>query len=472
MARRLVIIGLFISIFGLGAASQTLTQAKNWYLHNEYQKALPIFQKGLIQKPKDPNLNLWYGACLLETGKTDLSLPHLQIAKQKKLSDADFYLAKYFLKTAVADSALVYINRYLEYPRLSSVQKSTALGLKTDIERTLESLQRVEDITFIDSIIVPKSALYSTIKLSPEAGKIRPVKSAFPDVAKSAGMAYLPEKGDRGFYARAYADKGFDIIARHRLLDFWDKEEPLSDIINSESDELNPFFLSDGTTLYFASNRSGTFGGLDLYVTRLNSKGSYLLPDHLNKPFNSIANDYFILIDEFSNRGYLATDRNQREGYVAIYTFLPNSSSKMLQNKSLRELQDFANIRSIRATWEGKNMDSLLIQPEKTKIIAQQKEPAMTFQINDRLIYHQESEFVSNEARLLYKEFRKLNLQHTEKTKELEEKRALWLKSTPDEQIKITDEILKLENETLQLTKKLPLLEIKTRNAELSERSK
>jgi hypothetical protein len=472
MKRRLLIIAVFIGVFGWEASSQTLVQAKNWYLQSEYQKALPVFRKELTKKPKDASLNLWYGACLLETGKADIALPYLQLAKQRNLPDAEWYIAKYLMKVAAPDSALVVINHYLEYPKLDATRKDAAINLKTDIERTLESLQKVEDVTFIDSVIIPKSALYTAIKLAPEAGKIAPAKTAFPDIAKTIGAVYLPEKNDRIFYASSNNGAGFDIVARHRLLNDWDKEEPLSDIINSVSDELNPFYLSDGTTLYFASNRPGSFGGLDLYVTRLNNNGAYLLPDHLNMPFNSSANDYFLLIDEFSNRGYLATDRNQAKGYAIIYTFLPNPSNHMLQGKSLKELQDFANIRSIRATWAGKNMDSLLVQPEKAKVVAQHNEPETTFQINDTWSYNQESDFVSDEARNLYKEYHKLHLILAEKAKILDEKRTTYLSSTPTEQIQISDEILKLENETMKISRMLPDLEMKIRNAELAKRSK
>jgi hypothetical protein len=472
MRRRLFILWVFCMSFWAESSSQTLTQAKNWYLQNDYQKALPVFGNELKKRPRDPSLNLWYGACLLETGKTELSKSYLETARQKSIMDADYFLARYFMKIDLPDSALVLINHYLAFPKLENAKKDAAINLKTDIETHLGNLQKVEDICFIDSIIVLKSALYTTVKISPDAGTIVPVKPAFPDAAKTLGMAYLTEKNDRGFYASAYPDKGYDIVARHRLLENWDKEEPLSNIINSEADEMNPYYLSDGTTLYFASNRPGTFGGFDLYVTRQSKNNTYLLPDHLNMPFNSPANDYFLIIDEFSNRGYLATDRNQPKGYVAIYTFLPNPTNVMLQGKSLQELQDFANIRSIKATWEGKNLDSLLQQPKKPVFDTVSHEPDIVFIMNDQLSYHQESDFVSSEARNLYRTYRTLNKQLIEESQTLNKKRECYLQAGTEQKAKLTEEILKLEKDVFSLKQQLPVLETQIRNLELSKRSK
>ncbi|MFA7043783.1 MAG: hypothetical protein WC186_05520 [Bacteroidales bacterium] len=463
-------------VFSIGGfiQAQTLSQAKSLYAKGYYQKALPIFKQELKKRPMDASLNLWYGACLLETGNPQASLPHLQIAATKKLPEADRYLAKYYLKSYAPDTALIYIDKYLDNPRIDEDKKESGQVLKTSIEAFIEQSQRVEDVCFIDSIVVPKSKLYSTIKLSTEAGRLMPANKAFPEIPASAGSAYFPERNDRAFFASSIAGNNLDIVARHRILNEWGEDEPLPETINTEADECNPYFLSDGVTLYFASNRKGSMGGYDLYVTRLNSsKNTYLLPNQLDKPFNSSANDYFLIIDEFAKRGYLATDRNQPKDYVAIYTFIPSRTKNMLQGKSTKELEDFAQIRSIKATQKGKNLDSLL-QNSPTPILTtvRENEPDIIFIINDTLQYSKESDFQSEEARKEYISYRSTYQKYAKSQIQLEEKRAQYLQANPEEQKQLSAKILQLESDILKVKKELPSMEKRVRNLEITKISK
>lgn len=464
----LITIWLLISC-GFSQA-QTLSQAKILYTKGEYKKAIPAFKEGLQTKPKDPSLNLWYGVCLLETGNTEASFNYLKFAENKRLPEASRFLASYYLKSMSPDTALIFINKYLENTKISADNKEKGLLVKASIESCLEQLQHIEDICFIDSVVLQKKDLFSAVTLSEEAGKIMSVHTAFKEVPLSSGYAYFPERNDRAYYANRYPEKGLDIVARHRVIEDWGNIEPLSDVINTEANECNPYFLSDGVTLYFASNGHGSIGGYDLFVTRLNrSSNTFLVPDHLNMPFNSTANDFFLIIDEFANRGYLATDRNQPEGNVAIYTFIPNKVKTLIQGKSFRELQDFAQIRSIKATQVGKNLDSLLQKSDVQVLTVKENEPDVIFVINDSIRYSQVSDFQSEDARKQYIEYRALYQKFTKGKKALEEKRAQYLEATIEDQRKLEAEILLLEADVIKTQRELPVMEKRVRNLEISK---
>lgn len=467
---------LFLLIFCISSfiQAQTQSQAKALYSKGEYRKALPAFRNELKLNPKDANLNFWYGVCLLETKSQETALPYLKFAKEKHISEANHYLAKYYLTISSPDIALTYLNKYLETSKIDPKKKQSLFALKDSIESQIVKSKKVEDICFIDSIIIPKSALFSTIKLSPEAGNLIPADSASLKESGTSGGAYLPERNDRIYYAKKIPGKGLDIVARHRILNEWGKDEILPDIINTEADECNPYFLSDGVTLYFASKGHGSMGGYDLFVTRFDKEtDTYLLPYRLNMPFNSKANDYFLVIDEFNHRGYLATDRNQPEGMVAIYTFLPNDSVTMLKGKSDEELNSFAQIRSIKATWEGKNIDSLLhkttVQP---LIVARENVSDVPFIINDSLSYNNPSQFKSGEAKREYINFLSKYKKYLLQKKTLEDKRLQYLQASPESQAQLSADILRMEKEILTLEQELPVLEKKVRNLEITELSK
>jgi hypothetical protein len=47
----------------------------------------------------------------------------------------------------------------------------------------------------------------------------------------------------------------------------WSPPVNLGGVVNSTSSDQQPYIASDRQTLFFASDRPGGFGGLDLYVT-------------------------------------------------------------------------------------------------------------------------------------------------------------------------------------------------------------
>ncbi len=65
----------------------------------------------------------------------------------------------------------------------------------------------------------------------------------------------------------------------------WTDPQPLA--LNSSADELDPFLSNDGHWLYFASNRKGGHGGLDLYRAAVAADGSLGAPQNLGPTTNT-----------------------------------------------------------------------------------------------------------------------------------------------------------------------------------------
>ena len=87
----------------------------------------------------------------------------------------------------------------------------------------------------------------------------------------------------------------------------------LSDIVNTEGDELYPYLRND-STLYFSSNGHGGMGGLDIFVTTLDPSGEWTEPVNLKHPFNSIGNDYGITFHPTEERGFFSSNRDTKNG--------------------------------------------------------------------------------------------------------------------------------------------------------------
>ncbi|MDA9773994.1 hypothetical protein N9B82_03465 [Saprospiraceae bacterium] len=78
--------------------------------------------------------------------------------------------------------------------------------------------------------------------------------------------------------------------------------------INTKEDELTPFYHIPSNTLYFSSDGYRTLGGYDVFSSAYTSQG-YGEPIHLNNPLNSSYHDiYFVMADD-EESGYFATNR-------------------------------------------------------------------------------------------------------------------------------------------------------------------
>ena len=92
----------------------------------------------------------------------------------------------------------------------------------------------------------------------------------------------------------------------------------LGKAINTSGRENFPYVSNNGT-LYFSSNGHPGLGGLDIYMADL--KDLEKAPINLAKPVNSERDDFEFIIDEYSNVGYLTSNRHHGKGDDDIYKF-------------------------------------------------------------------------------------------------------------------------------------------------------
>ena len=100
--------------------------------------------------------------------------------------------------------------------------------------------------------------------------------------------------------------------------------ENLGEPINTPGDEMFPTFRPNGD-LYFSSNGHQGFGGLDIYIAKLDKSGKKIVIEHPGYPLNSQGDDFGMTFEGAHNRGFFSSNRGDGRGWdhISDFLFLP-----------------------------------------------------------------------------------------------------------------------------------------------------
>ena len=293
-------------------------------------------------------------------------------------------------------------------------QKTTVVD--NELEQRLESMRGfTQKVMFIDSVVVSKSKLLSSLNIPDEAGSIQAYNKFFNTTDQPNSIVYLNQLRNKCVFSK-FTDGGWDLYSKEMIGEKWSNAVPLKglDILGDDVDINWPFLLSDGTTLYFAAKGVESIGGFDIFMTRYDeTTQSYLKPENIGMPFNSIDNDYFFIVDEYDGIGWFATDRNQPEGKVCIYSFIYNNvrENYVVDEYTPEQLRQLSEIHSISQTWTS-NQARLSALEQLTAVykrkFTQKKKNDFEFVINDELTYTTLTDFRSVEAAEMYVDLNEL----------------------------------------------------------------
>jgi hypothetical protein len=276
----------------------------------------------------------------------------------------------------------------------------------------LRMLKGVERVCIIDSVVVDKAKLLDAYKISPESGMLFTYNEYFHDKAPQEATVYETEMGDKLYYGELDADGKYSIVTRNKLQGEWGRTRLLPETINDSINANYPYVLTDGITIYYAGDAKSGLGGYDIYVTRYNTgNDTYLNPESVGMPFNSPANDYLYVIDEFNDLGWFASDRRQPTGKVCVYIFVPNESKRVYNYETMdkEKLIRLAQISSIKETWTDMNVvkaaKARLQTIRNTKPQQKKVYDFAPFVINDSYTYDQWSDFRSQVAKELFRSY-------------------------------------------------------------------
>jgi outer membrane protein OmpA-like peptidoglycan-associated protein/tetratricopeptide (TPR) repeat protein len=132
-----------------------------------------------------------------------------------------------------------------------------------------------------------------------------------------------PDKNDLYFSSnRTGGFGGSDIYVSHRMANGkWTAAENLGSTINTSGDESFPFMHADGETIYFTSDGLQGYGGSDIFLTKKKING-FEKPLNVGFPINTINNEGSMIVDAEGQMAFYASDRSEGKGELDIYSFL------------------------------------------------------------------------------------------------------------------------------------------------------
>lgn len=165
--------------------------------------------------------------------------------------------------------------------------------------------------------------VWEAIVKGKKIGKVTPVEgnpnSEFWDsqasISCDGNALYFASNREGGF-------GGTDIwVSRLRNNGTWSSPQNMGASVNTSGDEEAPFLTSDGKVLYFSSTGHIGMGEQDIFFSRLSDEGKWSPARNIGPPVNSAARELGFFLSADGNIGYFASDRKGGYGGMDIYKF-------------------------------------------------------------------------------------------------------------------------------------------------------
>ncbi len=133
----------------------------------------------------------------------------------------------------------------------------------------------------------------------------------------------------------------------------------LGEKINTAGNEVFPFLRND-TTLYFSSDGHGGMGGLDVFVSTIDTAGNWGEPRNLKYPINSVGDDFAIVFHPTQESGFVSSNRGNNRAIDNIYYFeeptIHFTFSGTVKDAKTKQLVSNANVRMVGS--DGSNLST------------------------------------------------------------------------------------------------------------------
>ncbi len=110
-------------------------------------------------------------------------------------------------------------------------------------------------------------------------------------------------------------------VSRKDATGKWSAMKSIGSPINTDGSEKTPFIHPDNKTFYFSSDALPGMGGYDIYMSKLQTDGTWGKPVNLGYPINTEGNELGFFVSTDGKKGYFASDVLKGNGGYDIFEF-------------------------------------------------------------------------------------------------------------------------------------------------------
>lgn len=322
----------FLSVVLYAQGGKALAEADRLFGVKSYDAALAKYLEAIQAGEKDPMVHYKVGICYQkspELSEQIKAIPYLEHALENAqgLPNTLYYdLGMIYLKDENLPKA---IDRFTKFRELSNKADKKVMAMADDAIRTcnnamaLMSVPRNFKVNYFNSLVNTKYTEYNPVvsadesvmaytALRPNTGKTRTGDKFIEEIYISyntngswsepqvvpiahdynVGTAGMSADGQKMLIFMGGATDPGGVYQITKTGDGWSKPSLLTPTINTPKYlESTASITPDGKTIYFASDRLGGQGGLDIYKTTLQPNNTWSAPVNLGPEINTKANE-------------------------------------------------------------------------------------------------------------------------------------------------------------------------------------
>lgn len=326
---------------------QWFVEAESYFLFEEYEDALPLYQRLLREEPDNYNVYFKIGICYLNNPyQKEKSIQYLSKASEHISTDyrtnsykerfappeTNYYLGQAYRVNGNLNKAIEYyslfkknldpnvfdisiVNEEINSCQVARKMLKSPVYVKSENSGDLIN-SRFEEINPVISgdgntmVFTRKLQFYDAVFIvrKDKNGNWLPPYNLTPDFGLD-GNSYCTGISSSGDEILVYRSDNFDgnIYSSRLVNGKWQKLQKLNENINTKYWESHASFSPDGKFLFFSSNRKGGYGGLDIYKAPRIAGGEWGVPVNLGPIVNSPYNEDTPFISTTDNKLYFSS---------------------------------------------------------------------------------------------------------------------------------------------------------------------
>ncbi|MFD2572371.1 OmpA family protein [Spirosoma soli] len=318
-------------------------QAESYRLSNRFGEAAPFYQKAIEANTKEVDAHFNYAYALKSQGNYPAALEQLQtyVANAPKTTPKQVLdKAKREIETLKAIDIIARNKALINLKNMGNLNSpGTEFAPVIRGEELIFTASRKDQVYKNNGL--PMLGLYKTkLNQTPDetgnAGTPEPFSTNVFQGDVNEGTPAFSKDGKTMVFARGNNGKrkgGLDVdlyISRLGEGNAWSQPQRLP-ISDSTAWDGSPAFSGDGKTLYFASNRAGGAGGIDLYRTSIDASGRFSRPVNMGRDINTPGDEMFPYVGP-NAKLYFASDGHPGLGKLDVFVATRSGGVTRVEN--------------------------------------------------------------------------------------------------------------------------------------------